>query len=111
MTTSLGLPILGIMQAGAAYLPMAPGYPPERIGYMITDSGTNLLVTTRDLIESKKLKKWEIKTIFLDVAKKIGTEFAQTKTKAKIWGGGAKFPAQEVSLKTKIKEGMMIRFL
>lgn len=47
----------------------------------------------------------------LDLAQKIGTEFAQSKTSAKIWGNGAKFPSQEVSLSTKLKEGMMIRFI
>lgn len=46
-----------------------------------------------------------------DVAEKIGTEFAEGKSKAKIWGEGAKFPSQEVSLTTKIEDGMMVRFI
>lgn len=41
----------------------------------------------------------------------LGTDFALTKTKAKIWGKGSKFPGQEVSLKTQIAEGMQIMFL
>lgn len=46
-----------------------------------------------------------------DVALKIGDEFAISKSKAKIWGTGAKFMGQEVSLSTKVKEGMQIRFI
>ncbi len=45
-----------------------------------------------------------------DVAKKIGESFAEEKKEATIWGTGAKFPSQEVSLSTKVKEGMQIRF-
>jgi small GTP-binding protein len=50
------------------------------------------------------------KTLY-DVAVSIGTEFAQTKTGAKIWGNGAKFAGQEVSLSTKVQEGMQVRFI
>lgn len=47
----------------------------------------------------------------LDVAQKIGSDFADTKKLVKIWGGNAKFPGQEVSLATPVSEGMQIRFL
>lgn len=50
-------------------------------------------------------------TTLKDLAVSIGSEFAEEKTSAKIWGNGAKFPAQEVSLGTVIQDGMMIRFL
>jgi ribosome-interacting GTPase 1 len=46
-----------------------------------------------------------------DVARKIGEEFAEEKEKAIIWGKGSKFPGQEISLSTKIQEGMMVRFI
>nr|WP_303047190.1 non-ribosomal peptide synthetase [Bacillus pseudomycoides] len=36
--------ILGILKSGAAYLPIDPGYPAERIQYMIDDSGTELVI-------------------------------------------------------------------
>jgi len=45
------------------------------------------------------------------VAEKLGSEFAQGKKRAKIWGNGAKFEGQEVSLKTKVQDGMMVRFI
>ncbi|MGB6882253.1 MAG: GTPase [Microgenomates group bacterium] len=47
----------------------------------------------------------------LDVARKIGEEFAEEKEKTIIWGQGAKYPGQEISLSTKVKEGMMVRFV
>ena len=46
-----------------------------------------------------------------DVALKIGSEFSQGKKLAKIWGKGAKFSGQEVSLSTVVAEGMQVRFL
>lgn len=46
-----------------------------------------------------------------DVAEKIGTEFEERIKEAKIWGTGSKFPAQDVSLSTKVQDGMQIRFL
>ena len=46
-----------------------------------------------------------------DVAEKIGSDFSEGITRAKIWGVGAKFPGQEVSLSTKVQEGMQIRFI
>ncbi|KAA9008679.1 amino acid adenylation domain-containing protein [Paenibacillus spiritus] len=36
--------ILAVWKAGGAYLPLDPGYPPERIQYILQDSGTDLLL-------------------------------------------------------------------
>ena len=46
-----------------------------------------------------------------DVAVSIGPEFAQGMKRAKIWGAGAKFPGQEVSLDTKVIDGIQVRFV
>jgi len=37
--------ILGVLRAGAAYLPLDPGYPAERLAYLIQDSGVRLVLT------------------------------------------------------------------
>ncbi len=46
----LGLPValLAIQKAGAAYLPLDPAFPPERLGFMLTDSGAAVLITSEN---------------------------------------------------------------
>ncbi|MFH7339446.1 amino acid adenylation domain-containing protein [Streptomyces sp. KHY 26] len=39
---------LGIMKAGAAYLPLDPEYPAERLAFMLHDAAPGLLLTTED---------------------------------------------------------------
>lgn len=46
-----------------------------------------------------------------ELAEQIGSDFAETHARARIWGEGAKFPGQEVSLNTKVTEGMKVRFI
>ncbi|MEU4888501.1 amino acid adenylation domain-containing protein [Streptomyces xinghaiensis] len=38
--------VLGILKAGAAYVPVDPGDPPERIAWTVRDSGAAVIVTT-----------------------------------------------------------------
>lgn len=45
--------ILGILKSGAAYLPLDPNYPDERISYMLTDSKSNLLIVDNESIKMK----------------------------------------------------------
>jgi len=39
--------ILGIMKAGAAYLPVSPENPPDRVNYMLKDGGVKILMVHR----------------------------------------------------------------
>lgn len=43
--------LLGILEAGGAYLPLDPSYPQERLAFMLQDSGVRLLVTQRALVD------------------------------------------------------------
>ena len=43
--------LLAIIKAGAAYVPIDPDLPSERLRYMIEDSGARLLVTERNLVQ------------------------------------------------------------
>ncbi len=42
---ALPVALLAVLEAGAAYVPLDPGYPPERLAYMLADSGMKALVT------------------------------------------------------------------
>ncbi|MEM8909064.1 MAG: AMP-binding protein, partial [Bacteroidota bacterium] len=57
--------ILGILKSGAAYVPIDPQYPQERINYIIEDCGATFFITNgghETLVEEQT----EIKTIALD---------------------------------------------
>ena len=41
--------LLGVLKTGAAYLPLDPAYPSERLGYMLADSGAAALLTDNDV--------------------------------------------------------------
>ena len=43
--------LLGVMKAGAAYLPLDPSYPSERLAFMLSDAGAAVLVTRSGLAE------------------------------------------------------------
>ncbi|TWJ21133.1 amino acid adenylation domain-containing protein [Micromonospora endolithica] len=41
--------VLGVWLAGAAYLPVDPEHPAQRVSYLLADSGATVIVTDRDL--------------------------------------------------------------
>ncbi|WP_185114010.1 AMP-binding protein, partial [Fulvivirga imtechensis] len=43
--------MLAILKSGAAYVPIDPDYPQERIHHIIKDSGIKLLITEESLVE------------------------------------------------------------
>jgi amino acid adenylation domain-containing protein len=48
--------LLGILKAGAAYVPLDPGFPRERLSFMVEDSGMRILVTTSAVQEDLDLR-------------------------------------------------------
>ncbi|MFF0526724.1 amino acid adenylation domain-containing protein, partial [Actinomadura nitritigenes] len=42
--------VLGVWLAGAAYVPLDPGYPADRLGYMLADSGAAVVVGAESLV-------------------------------------------------------------
>ncbi|MEZ7503927.1 amino acid adenylation domain-containing protein [Flavobacterium sp. Arc2] len=57
--------LLAIMQCGAAYIPLDPNYPKERLEFMLTDSGAKILLTHKSLYQS--LPSWP-NTLFIEEA-------------------------------------------
>jgi amino acid adenylation domain-containing protein len=44
-SVSMVVALLAVLKAGAGYLPLDPGYPAERLRFMVTDSGTRVVLT------------------------------------------------------------------
>ncbi|GAB1343141.1 hypothetical protein MASR1M101_22680 [Gemmatimonas sp.] len=51
-TTELVVGMLGILRAGAAYVPLDPAYPAERVALMLADCGATVVVTQRHLADT-----------------------------------------------------------
>ncbi|HEY6351411.1 MAG TPA: amino acid adenylation domain-containing protein [Candidatus Angelobacter sp.] len=56
--------LLGTMKAGAAYVPLDPAYPKDRLAYMIADSDSRLLLTHTTL--ACRLPEHNAATLYLD---------------------------------------------
>lgn len=56
--------MLGVLKAGAAYVPLDPNYPVERLSYMLEDSRISILVTQTQLID--RFAEQITKVIYLD---------------------------------------------
>ncbi len=56
--------LLGILKAGAAYVPLDPTYPPERLAYMLSDAQMPILLTTSELVA--ELPEHQAQVICLD---------------------------------------------
>ena len=56
--------ILGVLKAGAAYVPLDPNYPGDRLRFMLQDSEVALILTQKSL--AKLLNGFEDKLVFID---------------------------------------------
>jgi amino acid adenylation domain-containing protein len=56
--------VLGVLKAGAAYVPLDPTYPAERLAYMIADSRAKVLLTQAGIRE--ELHNESVEVVYLD---------------------------------------------
>lgn len=47
-SVELMVALLGVLKTGAAYVPIDPAFPPDRVAYMVADAGLSVLLTERD---------------------------------------------------------------
>lgn len=57
---------LAVLKAGGAYLPLDPGYPQERLAFMLKDARVALLLSTQSVIEHYQLNFENVRLICLD---------------------------------------------
>ena len=55
--------LLAVMHCGAPYLPLDPAFPSDRLGYMLEDSGADLLVTHSTMPQPKG---WRVRVLLTD---------------------------------------------
>ncbi len=60
----LVIALLGVLKSGAAYVPLDPDYPANRLSFMVNDSGLKVLVTQRAL--RAKFSEYHGKLVCLD---------------------------------------------
>jgi amino acid adenylation domain-containing protein len=68
--------ILGVVKAGAAYLPIDPAYPKKRIAFMIEDAAASAIITWHELAHI--LPQTEAKAICLDSDRPAIREYDRT---------------------------------
>lgn len=60
---------LAILKAGAAYLPLDPGYPSERLAFMLSDAQPRMLITRQEVAEQLPAGPWQVIAVDRDEAK------------------------------------------
>ena len=59
--------LLGILKAGAAYVPLDPAYPQERLAYMLSDAQVSVLLTQQQLLS--QLPQIQAQVVCLDASR------------------------------------------
>src|SRR5437879_1204434 len=65
----MAIGILGILKSGAAYLPLDPDYPKERLAFMLEDARPSIVLTKSDL--AKQLPETRSRIVQLDKDQRV----------------------------------------
>jgi amino acid adenylation domain-containing protein/non-ribosomal peptide synthase protein (TIGR01720 family) len=60
--------ILGVLKAGGTYIPIDPGYPKERVEYILDDTGAAVIVSQKHVTELAKVQLPEDKVVLIDLS-------------------------------------------
>ena len=63
-SATLLINLLGVLKAGAAYVPLDPEYPSKRLKYIIEDSGLNLIISEK--AQQSQVDQLSTTTIYID---------------------------------------------
>ncbi|MEM7596031.1 MAG: AMP-binding protein, partial [Cyanobacteria bacterium P01_A01_bin.83] len=66
--------ILGILKAGAVYVPLDPSYPPERLAWMLEDSQCPIIITQSELVSSLPTHQAQVICLDRDWGKDVELE-------------------------------------
>jgi amino acid adenylation domain-containing protein len=59
-SAELVVALLAVLKSGAAYVPLDPAYPPDRLNFMVTDSGCRLVIAMSAVASSIRLNACEV---------------------------------------------------
>ncbi|MEV0759109.1 amino acid adenylation domain-containing protein [Nocardia sp. NPDC050435] len=62
-SADLVVALLGVLEAGGAYLPLDPAYPPDRLAFVLADAEPVVLLTdadTADLLPDNGIPRWDV---------------------------------------------------
>ena len=77
-SVDLVVALLAVLKSGAAYLPMDPAYPAERLGFMVKDAGLRLLVSEEALAPLFAATPAPVRLVRVDEAVDTGAEVPAT---------------------------------
>lgn len=61
--------LLGILKAGAAYVPLDPSYPKQRLAFILEDAGIAVLLTQQKLVQG--IQPGEVQVVLLDASRRL----------------------------------------
>jgi amino acid adenylation domain-containing protein len=71
----LAISVLGVLKAGGAYLPLDPGYPRERLDFILRDASVQVLITQQKF--SEQFAALPISSFYIDVERGSLSHFIQ----------------------------------
>lgn len=82
--------VLGVLKAGAAFVPLDPAYPKDRLNFMVRDAGIFCVISKTDLLGRVDAPRGHVLSLDTDLD---ATAWAQTQTVAPLQPAGPRSPA------------------